>query len=145
MSHIPHSRVKPNQKVDLWDMGPQRPDEPKEPAKPETSLKGAEKAAAEVEYEDAMARYKDKLRAWSASRKDKRDWDDKNGGPKKVELWACDARHALTVEPERYKLELPKGQNPGRAQMEAEEAEAKEREALEREVDADPQFGSKGA
>lgn len=145
MSHIPHNRVKPNQKVDLWDLGPQNADGPQPPEKPDAKLKGAELAAAEVEYEDAMLVYKDQLRAWSASRKDKRDWDDKNGGPRKIELWAADARHAMEVDPKRYVLDLPKGQKPGKAQVEAEEAAAKEQEALERDVAADPQFGSKGA
>lgn len=145
MSHIPHHRVKANQKVDLWDMGPTRPEDPAEPQKPAENLKGAEKAAAMVEYEDAMERYKDQLRAWSAARRDFKSWQEEMGGPRKVELWAPDARHAMEVEPERWKLDLPKGMKAGRAQIEAEEREAAEREALEREIEADPQFGSKGA
>lgn len=142
MSHIPSNRIKGNNKVDLWDMGPQGGSEPKEPPKPDSALKGAEKAAAEVEYEDAMEHYKNELRAWSAARKDKRAWNDENGGPRKIELWGCDARHALTVEPDRYKLDLPKHVKPGRAQVEAEAREAAEKEARERDIAQDPQFGS---
>jgi hypothetical protein len=146
MSHIPHNRVKPNQHVDLWDMGPTRPEPPKPPAEPDKAkLKGADLAAAEVEYEDAMDRYKDALRGWTAAKKSHRDWHDEMGGPRKVEHWAADARHALTAEPDRWKLDLPKGMKPGQAQIEAEEREAAERDAMEREVELDPQFGSKGA
>lgn len=145
MSHIPHNRVKPNQKVDLWDMGPPRPDAPKEPAKPDAALKGAEKAEAEVLYEDALEAYKNELRDWSARKLEHKKWHDEKGGPRKVELWAADARHAMEAEPKRWKLDLPKGEKPGREQVEAEEREAAEREALEREIEADPQFGSKGA
>ena len=142
MSHIPANRIKGNNKVDLWDLGPSAPTEPKEPAKPDSALKGAEKAAAEVEYEDAIENYKDELRAWSAARKDRRNWNEEMGGPRKIELWGCDARHAMTVEPDRYKLDLPKNMKPGRAQVEAEAREMAEREARERDVANDPQFGS---
>lgn len=145
MSHIPHSRVKANQKVDLWDMGPPRPDAPKEPTKVDPKLTGAEKAEAEVLYEDALEAYKNDLRNWSATKAAHRQWHEKQGGPRKEELWAADARHAMTVEPDRWKLDLPKGTKPGRAQIEAEQQQAAEREALEHEVEADPQFGSKGA
>lgn len=144
MSHIPHNRVKGNQKVDLWDMGPPRPEAPKEPEKPNPKLTGAEKAEAEVLYEDALEAYKNDLRNWSSTKLAHRKWHEEMGGPRKVELWAADARHAMTVEPERWKLDLPKGMKPGRAQLEAEEQAAAEREAQQREVDADPQFG-KGA
>lgn len=145
MSHIPSNRVKANNKVDLWDLGPQRPAEPKEPAKPDAKLQGAEKAAAEVEYEDAIEHYKDELRAWSKIRKDARTWHEDKGGPFKVELWAVDARHAMTVDPDRYKLDLPKNQKPGKAQIEAEEQARADAEQRDRARASDPQFGSAGA
>jgi hypothetical protein len=144
MSQLSLARhIKPNNKVDLWDFGPQRAGEPVEPQKPDEKLKGAEKAAAEVEYEDALDLYKDQLRAWSASRKANKAWHEEKGGPVKVELWAIDARHAMEVEPLRYRLDLPKSVKPGRAQLEAEENARAEAEALERARSTDPQFGNK--
>ena len=146
MSHIPSHRVKANNKVDLWDMGPPRPEAPVPPVEPDKSkLKGADLAAAEVEHEDACERYKDDLRGWTAAKKTHRDWHEDKGGPFKVELWAVDARHALTVEPDRYKLDLPKSQKPGKAQLEAEEQARAEAEQRDRARASDPQFGSAGA
>lgn len=144
---IPLSRVKPNGKVDLWDLGPQVA--PKPPAAPEEpdkgKLKGAELAAAEVAYEDAVAAYKASLRDWNERRAHHRAWHAENGGPKKVELWGADARHAMEIEGDRYKLDLPKGQKPGQAQIEAEERAAAELEALKRAQSLDPQFGAGAA
>jgi hypothetical protein len=57
--HDPAQRVKTNGKVDLWDLGPQvEPKAPAAPAEPDEKLKGAELAAAELEYEDACEIYK---------------------------------------------------------------------------------------
>lgn len=141
---IPMHRVKANNKVDLWDMGPARPEPPEKPAEPDkTKLKGAYLAAAEVEYEDALDRYKDALRGWNAAKKAHRDWHDEKGGPRKVELWAVDATHALMTDPERFKLDLPKGQRPGREQIEAEERALAEQDAIARMKEVDPQFGTR--
>jgi hypothetical protein len=66
-------------------------------------------------------------------------WEALHGGPIKIEQWAVDARHTLTIESKRYKLTLPKGIEPGRAQREADEratAEGDQQEA------ADPHFGT---
>jgi hypothetical protein len=145
MSSIPFNRVKNNGKVELWDMGPKRPEPPNEPAKPDAALKGADKAAAEVEYEDACERYKQQLRKYTTDKIAYLDWHDKNGGPIKVDLWGVDARFAMEVEEKRFKLDLPKGQKPGRAQVEAEEMAAAEADALIRAQAHDPQFGQAGA
>lgn len=136
---IPLHRVKPNGKVDLWDLGPQvEPKAPPAPEPPSDKLKGAELAAAQVEHEDALDRYKDQLRAWTAARKAHREWADQKGGPVKVEFWGADARHAMEVEPTRYKLDLPKNMKPGRAQAEAEEMARAEQEEVERARSQDP-------
>lgn len=141
---IPLNRVKANNKVDLWDMGPTRPQAPEKPAEPDKAkLKGADLAAAEVEFEDAMERYKDGLRGWTAAKKAHRDWHEEKGGPRKIELWAVDATHAMSVDPERFKLDLPKGQMPGREQIEAEERAAAEQDAMLRMKEVDPQFGTR--
>jgi hypothetical protein len=156
MTVIPFARVKPNGKVDLWDMGPQVepavPKPPVPPEEPDRSLKTvalanaiAEHAAATLEYEDEVERYKDRLRRWSADRKAYRAWHDTNGGPVKVEFWGVDARHAIEKEPDRYKLDLPRGLKPGRAQIEAEAAYAAELDELKRAAALDPQFGTQEA
>lgn len=141
---IPLHRVKNNGKVEIWDLGPQV--EPKPPAAPiepdATKLKGAEFAAATVEYEDACERYKSALRTWTASRKAHFAWADDKGGPIKIEMWGVDARWALEKEPARYKLDLPKGARPGKAQIEADERAAVEIEELKRARALDPQFGA---
>ncbi|MEO6381975.1 MAG: hypothetical protein ABIO35_08255 [Nitrobacter sp.] len=59
-------------------------------------------------------------------------------GPVKVELWSVDARHALTVDPKRYKIELPKGSKPGPA-----EERRLEQLAAENPVEGtDPHYGA---
>lgn len=146
MSLIPLSKVKRNGKVDIWDLGPivaAKP--PQEPAPVDPKLKGPELAAAEVAYEDAMIVYKDTLRAYNEARKERRAWDATNGGPRKIEMWGIDARHALEGWPDRYKLDLPKSMKPGRAQVEADEQAEIEAENLERMRAMDPQFGRQGA
>lgn len=141
---IPLSRVKPNGKVDLWDIGPQmEPEPPEAPNEPDKDkLKGAKLAAAELEYEDAMAAYKNELRAYTAARRDYEEWHRENGGPIKVELWGTDARHAMEVEPKRFVFELPKGKKPGKAHLEAEEMAAAEAQEIQRARERDPQFGA---
>lgn len=140
---IPLNRMKRTGKVDIWDLGPQTaPVPPAPPTEPDKSLKGHELAAAQVEYEDAMIGYKNNLRAYTAARNAFREWKGNNGGPMKIEFWGIDAIHALETEPDRYKLDLPKGMQPGRAQLEAEERAKAEREELDRAAAIDPQFGS---
>ena len=139
------TRVKLNGKVDLWDMGPQRPTAPKPPAAPEfDKIKDAsDRALAEHEHEDAVEKYRKDLRRYGEAKRHHADWHEKNGGPVKVELWAIDAKHALEVETERYRVDLPRGTKPGAAQIEADERAAEEAEATDRARDADPQFGAR--
>lgn len=134
-------RIKANGKVDVWDTGPQRPAPPAEPAKPDAKLTGADKAAAEVEYEDACERYKQLLRDYAAAKRAYLEWHDSNGGPIKVELWGVDARHAMEIEPDRFKVDLPRGVKPGRAQIEADQMAEAEADAMNRARASDPQFG----
>lgn len=138
---IPQHRVKPNSKVDIWDLGPSRPTAPKEPAAVDTKLKGADLAIAEVEYEDAIDFYKRDLRAYAELKRNHEHWHRSNGGPLKVELWGVDARHAMEREPDRYKLDLPKGAKPGKAQLDAEEMARLEGVELAQARDRDPNFG----
>lgn len=137
---IPRNRVKPNGKVDLWDLGPQvgpkPPTPPKEPDR--DKLKGVELAVAEVEYEDALELHKNNLRDYGGQRRAHLAWKEQMGGALKVELFTVDARHAMEVEPGRYVLDLPKGAKPGKAQAEAEEREAAEAEALRQARASDP-------
>jgi hypothetical protein len=134
-------RIKKNGKVDLWDTGPSRPVAPPEPPAPDAKLKGADLAAAQVEYEDACERYKQHLRDFAAAKRAHAEWHERNGGPLKVELWGIDARHAMDIEPIRFKLDLPRNVKPGKAQIEAEEMAALEAEGLDRARASDPQFG----
>lgn len=143
---IPLQRVKKNGMVDFWDCGPQaEPDPPPAPQEPDPKLKGAAAAAAQIEYEDNCVRYKDALRAWTAARKDYREWFDVNGGPVKLERFGVTAREAFERDPKRYKLDLPRGMKPGRAQVLADEAYAAELEELKRAAALDPQFGTQEA
>lgn len=137
---IPLNRVKPNGKVDLWDLGPQvAPKAPPAPAEPDKAkVKGAELAAAEIEYEDACELYKGHLRAWTQARKSHLEWKEEKGGPVRVELWGIDARHAMETDADRFMLDLPKGMKPGRAQQEAEEMQQAEAAELRRARASDP-------
>lgn len=139
------SRIKRNCKVDIWDTGPVRPKAPPEPPKPDAKLTGADKAAAEVEYDDACERYKQNLREFAAAKRAYLEWHDAQGGPVKIELWGVDARHAMEIEPDRFKLDLPRGQKPGRAQIEAEQMAEAEADAMNRARASDPQFGQRAA
>lgn len=141
MSQIPLHRVKPNSKVDIWDLGPKRPEAPKEPTPVDAKLKGAELAVAQVEYEDAFELYKSELRAYTALKREHQRWHGMNGGPVKVELWGADATHAIAVEPDRYKLDLPKNMKPGKAQLDAEEMARAEGLELAAIRERDPNFG----
>lgn len=144
---IPVDRIKRNGKIDLWDLGPQvSPKPPEAPEEPDKAkLKGTILAAAELEYEDACAVYKDALRTYNEAKKAHLAWHRDIGGPVQVELWGVDATHALNLEPDRYKLDLPKGMKPGKAQEQAEERSAIEAQELERLRAKDPQFGTQGA
>lgn len=139
---IPLNRVKRNGKVDLWDLGPQVPKGPVAPAEPDDKLKGADRAAAEIEYEDACILYKDSLRAYTAARTAHREWHEQKGGPVKVEFWGYSAFEAMKRDPGRYMVDLPKGAKPGKAQIETERREAAEAEELKRATSMDPHFGS---
>lgn len=135
--------VKPNDHVDLWDIGPVRVEPPKAPVEPieGKDLKGADLALAKIHYEDALETYRTDLRTYGEAKKQFKVWHDQNGGPVKVSLWSTNAVDALTYDPERYFLDLPKGLKPGKAQAEndriAEMSEAELNEAREK----DPQFG----
>ena len=129
--------------VALWDIGPVRVEAPVAPVEPVESreCKGADLALAKIHYEDALEQYRADLRAYGEAKKEFKRWHDSNGGPVKVSFWSTYAVDALTVDPKRYFLELPKGLKPGKAQAEAdriaEMSEAELREAREK----DPQFG----
>lgn len=138
---IPANRVKPNSKVDIWDLGPERPTAPKEPEAVNEKLKGADLAIAQVEYEDAIDLYKSELRAYAALKREHERWHRENGGPMKIELWGIDARHAIDGWPDRYKLDLPRGQKPGAAQIAAEKMAEAEGLDLAAARDRDPAFG----
>lgn len=138
---IPQHRVKINGKIDLWDLGPKRPESPKEPAPVDEKLKGADRAIADVEYDDAIDLYKRELRAYAALKREHEVWHRSNGGPVKVELWGVDARFALECEPERFKLDLPRGTKPGKAQIDAEEMARLDGIELAQARERDPNFG----
>jgi hypothetical protein len=70
-------------------------------------------------------------------------WEQEVGAHKR-EMWAADARHALTADKARYVLKLPKGVQPGSAQAEADERAEYELEEAGRLSAADPQYGTKG-
>lgn len=133
--------VKANDHVTLWDIGPKHPEAPVVPKQPDDKLKGPELALAQIHYEDAMADYKDGLRAWGLAKIAYQDWRRKFGGPVKIEQWSTDAVHSINVEPDRYFLELPKSVKPGKAQAEADEAAEMSEQELNEAREKDPQFG----
>ena len=135
--------VRGDDHVELWDVGPKPAVAPTAPMPPIESkeLKGADLALAQIHFEDAMADYKDALRAYGKAKIDYQAWRREYGGPVKKPVWSTDAVHALEVEPERYFLELPKGVKPGKAQAEADEAAAMSEAELIEAREKDPQFG----
>lgn len=141
MIRIHPKYVKANDHVTLWDIGPKPPVAPEAPKPPDDKLKGAELALAQIHYDDAMADYKDALRAWGQAKIAYQDWRRKFGGPVKVEQWSTDAVHTINVEPERYFLELPRGLKPGKAQADADEIAAMSEAELNDAREKDPQFG----
>ena len=139
MTEIPLHRVKDNGKVELWDLGPSRPVPPSPPSDVDGRLKGHELALAQIEYEDGLEAYKIALRLYSATRRAYDLWHNTNGGPVKIEFWGVDARGAL--DHERFKLDLPRGLKPGKAQIEAEEMAKAEGAELAALRERDPNFG----
>ncbi len=145
MTSIPLHRVKENSKVDIWDLGPKRPEAPLAPKAPDSSLTGAEARLAQIEHEDALDVYDREVRAYASLKREHARWHASNGGPVKVELWGVDARFAVNAEPHRYKLDLPRGTKPGPAQIAADDAARKEREEFAGIQQQDPNFGRQGA
>jgi hypothetical protein len=138
---IPLHRVKDNGKIDLWDVGPSRPIPPDAPADVDARLKGHELAMAQNDYDDAMEIYMLKLREFSAEKRNFQSWHENNGGPVKIEFWGIDAIYALDNGPERFKLDLPRGVKPGKAQIDAEEMARAEGMELAAARERDPNFG----
>lgn len=70
-------------------------------------------------------------------------WDmEAVDGPVKIERTGILAREALQRDPDRYKLELPRGVKPGQAQFDAEERAREEQAEAEAEA-PDPVFGQR--
>lgn len=141
---IPHHRVKKNGKCDLWDLGPQVPPLPDEPKEPDSKLKGDALIDAQIDHEAALEAHKAAVSAYATAKRDRVMWIKEMGGPVKVEFWGVDALHAVTTEPDRYKLDLPKGAKPGKAQAEAEAREDAANEELRQAREKDP-FSAGGA
>jgi len=135
--------IQPNDHVDLWDVGPTRIAAPLAPVEPVESkdCKGADLALAKIHYEDALDAYRNDLRAYGVAKQEHTAWHRVNGGPRKVNLWSTDAVHALSTEPDRYKLELPKGMKPGTAQAEDDRRAEMSEQELQEAREKDPQFG----
>jgi hypothetical protein len=135
--------IKPNDHVDLWDIGPSRVEAPIAPTEPVEGkdIKGADLALAKIHYEDALETYKADLRVYGAAKQAHTVWHRSNGGPRKVNLWSTDAVHALSAEPSRYVLELPKGMKPGSAQAEDDRLAEMSEQELQEAREKDPQFG----
>ena len=60
---------------------------------------------------------------------------------RQIEFWGVDARSALDHGPDRFKLDLPRGLKPGKAQIEAEEMAKAEGAELAALRERDPNFG----
>jgi hypothetical protein len=136
--------IKLNGKVDIWDLGPERPIAPDAPVEPKKTGRAADDAVAAQEQEDAIAEYKKELKAYTAL---KREYDEHRasvGGPLKIEAWPTDANEWLILHPERYAKDLPAGAKPGKGQAVADEAAAKKAEETAKIKERDPHMG-KGA
>lgn len=132
---------KPNGKVDVWDLGPEKPTSPDAPAEPKKTGRAADDAVAAQEYEDAIAEYKKALKSYTAL---KREYDEHRanvGGALKVEMWPVDANECLNLHAGRYAKMLPAGAKPGKGQAAAEEAAAKRGEEIAKIKERDPHMG----
>jgi hypothetical protein len=138
---LPLHRIKPNGKIEIWDMGPKEPPAPVPPASVSDDLKGPKAVVARAEYETKEKVFKKDYEAYVAASHEYVRWHDKNDGPVKVDLWSIDAIHALNVDPDRYMVDLPKNAKPGKAQIEAEERAKSQDGDLAVDRDKDPQFG----
>lgn len=72
-------------------------------------------------------------------------WDIQiEGGPLKIEFTGILAREALQRDPERFKLDLPRGMKPGPAQEEADRRAAEAQAEADAEA-PDPVYGRKAS
>lgn len=69
--------------------------------------------------------------------------DPVTDGPVRISRTAILAREALQRDPDRYKLDLPKGTKPGPGQLAQEERARAEAEEADAERDADPVYGKR--
>jgi hypothetical protein len=94
MTHIPEHRLLPHDMVEIYDHGP--------PAKPAPDLlPEGHTEEQHAEHEAAVARHK-------AHEADRAAWLKKNPRPAKHRMHASDARHPMSVEPERWMLDAHK-------------------------------------
>lgn len=133
-----------NLKVNVWDIGPVRPDPPEAPVAPKEG-KGHDYDLSMIRYEDAMVDYRAALRVYGDQLKAHRDWGTRYGGPILHEMWTVDADDSLANDPSRYFKTLPKGMKPGKGYDEAQrQKQARDAEIAEAER-RDPQFGQSAA
>lgn len=130
-----------NLKVQIWDLGPERPVMPKAPEEPKPGLKAAELALAQVEHEDALASYKQALRDYGVAKKEYERWQTQVGGPVELSMWSVDAADAMERQPGRFVANLPRGLKPGKAHFDNIKREEERQAELARQAERDPQFG----
>lgn len=102
LPYIPRRAIKPNGKVDLWDLIGQ-----------------------------------------PTGKKDEKTGFEITDGPVKIEFNSILAREALQRDPDRYKIDLPRGVKPGPGQIAFEERQRAEAEELEAEANRDPVYGNR--
>lgn len=139
---VSYRDIKPNGMVEIWDLGPQRPESPVPPVSPKMTGNIADQALARIEYEDLVKDYETALRSYSAARKEFDHYRQHIAGPIKCEMWPVSAKEAIERHPERWSATLPKGVKPGKAQAELDAKKAEEAAELQRLRDEDPHFGN---
>lgn len=129
----------------IWDLGPQAPKAPAKPEPPKGKDGDPDYELAKVEFEHALAIYREDLLAYGRQTKEYREWKKRDGGPVQIDLWTVDANEAMRRDPDRYVKSLPRGTKPGRAHFENLEREKAREEDLEADRKRDPQFGGAAA
>ena len=96
------SRDQDQQRVWLWDIGPQKPEQPAKPKAPKGREGDPEYELSLVDFRHELSDYETAMERFRVLRAEHEEWQRRCGGPIQLVMWSCDAQDALARDPKRY-------------------------------------------